>query len=311
MYRKKPSTQTSDPSSSTSSTSSNPSTALSKPFKVPFNSNLRNPLPQRSAKKRVSYNEVIDNEDDLLKENKKRKSNKNIDEDYYGNEVHKPSTFDLRTLYPVFKVKPSSEVFSKSFRIPPMKDKQTGQVNYIPLSGLALGCRVQPPIPPKPLHDPMGEHAIVLFDPTVYDIQKSQLESNSQQSQEIEEQQSKQQESLVIVKNKRNKSLKEILGIKSKEEVEKQMQRVPVVIDPKLSKVLRPHQIEGVKFLYNCTTGLIAENAFGCIMADEMGLGKTVSCFFIIIIDFILIVIFIVTMYSFAMDIGSTITSTW
>lgn len=30
------------------------------------------------------------------------------------------------------------------------------------------------------------------------------------------------------------------------------------------------------KFLYRCTTGMIDENANGCIMADEMGLGKTV-----------------------------------
>lgn len=45
---------------------------------------------------------------------------------------------------------------------------------------------------------------------------------------------------------------------------------VEVVIDPVLSRVLRPHQIEGVKFLYECTNGLKAEIAFGCIMADEM-----------------------------------------
>ena len=35
--------------------------------------------------------------------------------------------------------------------------------------------------------------------------------------------------------------------------------------------VLRPHQLEGVQFLYDCTTGLKAPEAFGCIMADEMG----------------------------------------
>ena len=30
--------------------------------------------------------------------------------------------------------------------------------------------------------------------------------------------------------------------------------------------------------MYRCTTGLIVENAYGCIMADEMGLGKTLQC---------------------------------
>ena len=53
---------------------------------------------------------------------------------------------------------------------------------------------------------------------------------------------------------------------------------VPVVIDPRLSKILRPHQVEGVKFLYKCTTGQVVPKAFGCIMADEMGLGKTLQC---------------------------------
>lgn len=45
---------------------------------------------------------------------------------------------------------------------------------------------------------------------------------------------------------------------------------VEVVVDPILVAVLRPHQKAGVQFLYDCTTGLKAENAFGCIMADEM-----------------------------------------
>ncbi|XP_014246978.1 DNA repair and recombination protein RAD54-like [Cimex lectularius] len=53
---------------------------------------------------------------------------------------------------------------------------------------------------------------------------------------------------------------------------------VHVVVDPALSNVLRPHQREGVKFMYECVTGERIDNAFGCIMADEMGLGKTLQC---------------------------------
>jgi DNA repair and recombination RAD54-like protein len=53
---------------------------------------------------------------------------------------------------------------------------------------------------------------------------------------------------------------------------------VAVVVDPILSKVLRPHQREGVKFMYDCVTGVKIENHHGCIMADEMGLGKTLQC---------------------------------
>lgn len=53
---------------------------------------------------------------------------------------------------------------------------------------------------------------------------------------------------------------------------------VHVVVDPILCKVLRPHQREGVKFMYDCVTGSQIENNYGCIMADEMGLGKTLQC---------------------------------
>ncbi|KAI8323594.1 DNA repair protein, SNF2 family [Martensiomyces pterosporus] len=73
---------------------------------------------------------------------------------------------------------------------------------------------------------------------------------------------------------KHNKSLKSLLG--GSDDAERR--EVPVVVDPALGRKLRPHQIEGVKFLYTCVTGGIYSNAFGCIMADEMGLGKTLQC---------------------------------
>lgn len=53
---------------------------------------------------------------------------------------------------------------------------------------------------------------------------------------------------------------------------------VHVVVDPVLGNVLRPHQREGVKFMYDCVTGRKSPEYFGCIMADEMGLGKTLQC---------------------------------
>ncbi|KAI0214363.1 DNA repair and recombination protein RAD54-like [Lamellibrachia satsuma] len=53
---------------------------------------------------------------------------------------------------------------------------------------------------------------------------------------------------------------------------------VHVVVDPTLTRVLRPHQREGVKFMYDCVTGQQIEGNYGCIMADEMGLGKTLQC---------------------------------
>ncbi|KII92162.1 hypothetical protein PLICRDRAFT_50591 [Plicaturopsis crispa FD-325 SS-3] len=52
---------------------------------------------------------------------------------------------------------------------------------------------------------------------------------------------------------------------------------VPVVLDPMIARHLRPHQVEGVKFLYECVMGLRKHEGQGCILADEMGLGKTLQ----------------------------------
>ncbi|XP_063307314.1 DNA repair and recombination protein RAD54B isoform X2 [Pelobates fuscus] len=53
---------------------------------------------------------------------------------------------------------------------------------------------------------------------------------------------------------------------------------VDVVVDPYLSVHLRPHQKEGILFLYECVMGMRANERFGAILADEMGLGKTLQC---------------------------------
>eukprot|EP01064_Diplonema_japonicum_P027832 TRINITY_DN4132_c0_g1_i1.p1 TRINITY_DN4132_c0_g1~~TRINITY_DN4132_c0_g1_i1.p1 ORF type:complete len:1051 (+),score=283.91 TRINITY_DN4132_c0_g1_i1:1466-4618(+) len=50
-----------------------------------------------------------------------------------------------------------------------------------------------------------------------------------------------------------------------------------VVVDPIIGDMLRPHQIIGVKFLWDCITGERVSGHFGCILADEMGLGKSIQ----------------------------------
>ncbi|XP_069835455.1 DNA repair and recombination protein RAD54-like isoform X2 [Dendropsophus ebraccatus] len=60
--------------------------------------------------------------------------------------------------------------------------------------------------------------------------------------------------------------------------VDKEKIPVHVVVDPVLGAILRPHQREGVKFLWECVTGRRIPGSHGCIMADEMGLGKTLQC---------------------------------
>ncbi|KAJ6607761.1 SNF2 family N-terminal domain-containing protein [Mycena sp. CBHHK59/15] len=57
----------------------------------------------------------------------------------------------------------------------------------------------------------------------------------------------------------------------------KNLSVVPVVLDTLLAPRLRAHQIEGVKFMYECVMGLRKHEGQGCILADEMGLGKTLQ----------------------------------
>ncbi|KAH3862890.1 hypothetical protein DPMN_025865, partial [Dreissena polymorpha] len=53
---------------------------------------------------------------------------------------------------------------------------------------------------------------------------------------------------------------------------------IDVVVDPYLSVHLRPHQREGVIFLYECVMGYRNFAGHGAILADDMGLGKTLQC---------------------------------
>ncbi len=166
--------------------------------------------------------------------------------------------------FPVFQVKDKETMFRKRFAVPLInKDGISYNPNRPPPT---LGLRQGAVFIAKPLHDPSGEFAIVLYDPTVDEKPRSIEEAKKDDAPpppKID---------VPLV----HKSLAEILGIKK--EIEGERPKVPVVIDPKLAKVLRPHQIEGVKFMYKCVTGMVEEKANGCIMADEMGLGKTLQC---------------------------------
>jgi DNA repair and recombination RAD54-like protein len=83
----------------------------------------------------------------------------------------------------------------------------------------------------------MDDHAIVLYDPTIDDKPDPEEVEALQLEAELKKKEAEERGP--------HKSLKAILGIvdvKKKQEI-----KVPVVIDPRLSKMLRPHQIEGVK----------------------------------------------------------------
>jgi DNA repair and recombination protein RAD54 and RAD54-like protein len=184
------------------------------------------------------------------------------DENTYTNE----DRLALRAVnkFPVFKVKDKETAFRQRFAVPLLNKNPEAYNAYRPAP--LLGMRQGRVFVAKPLHDPAGEFAIVLYDPTIDDKPPPKEEAEKK----LDEDEKKELEHVPIV----HKSLADILGLKKKVE---DQPKVPVVIDPRLAKVLRPHQIEGVKFLYRCTTGLVDEKANGCIMADEMGLGKTVG----------------------------------
>ncbi|KAK5105506.1 DNA-dependent ATPase protein rad54 [Lithohypha guttulata] len=219
---------------------------LSKPFKCPGSQNARklNGEPARKRRK-VNYSEDAVAGDDK-------------DTGYTEGGVV------LVKKFPVFQVKDRDTIFRARFAVPLINKNEGGWDASRPAP--SLGMRRGNGFVNKPLHDPSGEFAIVLYDPTI----------DERPDPTKEEEKLKEQEKPKLDVPLMHKSLAEILGIKK--QVEGEQPKVPVVIDPRLAKVLRPHQVEGVKFLYRCTTGMIDENAKGCIMADEMGLGKTLQC---------------------------------
>lgn len=198
-----------------------------------------------------------------------------------------------------------TSILTKRFAVP-LRDKTSDTaLNVLNRPAPALGMLKQAKFVARPLHDPSGEFAIVLFDPTIdahllkreasptldptsredspgsgsdttlaKDVKIGDLSLDSASSSSS----SSSGSTLSLSKFGPQKSLNELLGIGLKKEQDVDEKLVPIVIDPRLAKILRPHQIEGVKFLYRCTSGMIDRNAYGCIMADEMGLGKTLQC---------------------------------
>jgi DNA repair and recombination RAD54-like protein len=261
------------------------STRINKPFKPPTLAvSLQHTKPQRK-RKRVSYKEQDgDLSSDEESVRKRRKADK--DGTYTENEL-----LNAIPKFPVYKPKPFEKVFGRRrFSMPSMRGKDGQKISLVP-SNISLGIRPPGKLIPRPLHDPMEDHAIVLYDPTI-DDRETEAERKERERQEEKEKAAMEAREKTAGMYNPHKSLRELLG-EGKEKIK--VDKVPVVIDPRLSKVLRPHQVEGVKvraffvispgrlfivlqFLYRCTTGMLVDNQYGCIMADEMGLGKTLQC---------------------------------
>lgn len=264
------------------------SSRINKPFKPPTTLVQRN-QPARK-RKRADYKEQQRQSDDSGSEDggAPKKKKKKLDKNGFPERPRDSNVVD----YPVFKVKPFSEV-ARRFSIPEMRNKDGAIIPTVP-SNVALGIRPLANLIPRPLHDPMEDHAIVLYDPTI-DDRETDEERREREKEEAKEKAAQEAREKTVGMYNPHKSLKELLG--GGKEKKKHKDKVAVVIDPRLSKVLRPHQVEGVKvrmavytflplgpiiallqFLYRCTTGMVVENQYGCIMADEMGLGKTLQC---------------------------------
>ncbi|KAI9838229.1 MAG: DNA-dependent ATPase protein rad54 [Thelocarpon superellum] len=224
---------------------------LVKPFKCPGTATPTRASEKPARKRRkVDYSGADENAD--------------ADEKPWTNEDRMALANRDANRYPIFKVKDKDSTFRQRFAVP-LINKDTGgysAARCVP----ALGMRTSATFIAKPLHDPSGEFAIVLYDPTI-----DEKPVSVEEVKEKVEDEGKPKLDIPIM----HRSLADILGLKK--EVSDRP-KIPVVIDPRLAKVLRPHQVEGVKFLYRCTTGLLDEKANGCIMADEMGLGKTLQC---------------------------------
>ncbi|KAF9972909.1 DNA-dependent ATPase protein rad54 [Actinomortierella ambigua] len=172
----------------------------------------------------------------------------------------------------------SVATLGRKFKIPTFTKLPAGGIADIrPSPHLTLGVKRRMPVEASAAFDYTMEGAIILYDPAWEQLDEAQKEEEAMLKNASQEGGNGEEVPQVIIPTKpkaKSKSIAEMLGLVKPKEAPK----VHVVVDPVLGRILRPHQVEGVKFMYKCTTGLVQSNAFGCIMADEMGLGKTLQC---------------------------------
>ncbi|RIB22309.1 DNA repair protein, SNF2 family [Gigaspora rosea] len=230
------------------------------PSKLPLNASTNENIPNTSREKQVKS--LISNPSKRIKVNddsagKIYNSEESDDDENRTRKIPQNCSKDFSDTSPIghnWILPAPSKILLKPFKVPtftkkpPFEVSQEGTQRRLPCWGSRFVAK-------KSLFDPNSPDAIVLYDPKD-DPELEVIEEDAEKN-----------------KINKTKTVADILGIKNEE-----TKKVHVVVDPVLAKKLRPHQVEGVKFLYNCTTGRTVENAYGCIMADEMGLGKTLQC---------------------------------
>lgn len=211
---------------------------VNKPFKPPTLVNASERVQPQRKRKRVSYKDAAGDENDSEDDARNKKKKKGDKDGTYDNREELKAA--IKT-YPVYKPKPFDML--RRFSMPTMTNKSGEKVHTVP-SNVSLGIRPLAKIPPRPLHDPMEDHAIVLYDPTI-DDRETDEEKKEREKEEAKDRAAKEAQQKTAGMYNPHKNLRALLGedMKKKEKV----QKVPVVIDPRLVKVLRPHQVEGVK----------------------------------------------------------------
>jgi DNA repair and recombination protein RAD54 and RAD54-like protein len=209
---------------------------VTKPFKPPTLI-VQRVQPQRK-RKRVSYKGADTGKDESESEDeggkkKKKKTGKDGFEMPRDNNIQE---------YPVFQAKPFEEI-ARKFSIPAIRNSE-GEYVHKASSNIALGIRPLANLIPRPLHDPMEDHAIVLYDPTI-DAKETDEERKEREKEEEKERLAQEAAEKYNGLYNPHKSLKQLLG--GGKDKKSKVEKVAVVIDPRLTKVLRPHQVEGVK----------------------------------------------------------------
>ncbi|KAF7489581.1 Transcriptional regulator ATRX -like protein [Sarcoptes scabiei] len=118
-------------------------------------------------------------------------------------------------------------------------------------------------------------------------IRKIIADSNLQEETRLAKKSEKERQKRIEEKQKLYNSIDENIAEKPSIErivldVCKETKKVLVEVDPKFIRVLKPHQVDGIKFMFDCTIETIERlktnnHESGCILAHSMGLGKTLQ----------------------------------
>ena len=164
---------------------------LSRPFKCPGSA-----VPSRQSEKPARKKRKVNYAD--------ADGSKEDGDAPWTNEEHLALANRENNKFPVYKVKDKEQLFRRRFAVP-LINKDAGIYNrHRPAP--TLGMRTGAIFIPKPLHDPCGEFAIVLYDPTI--------DAKPEPAKTIDVKDGEEEKKPVLDTPIMHKSLADILGVK-------------------------------------------------------------------------------------------------